>query len=390
MNKLFTLLATSKQLSDLCEHGASSGFGDLTSHAVARIAYDKQWQSQAAMTKKNVVENMFDVAHWTGLAKQSALVQPQVSAYGVTICSLADDYDSVGDQKAGEQSLLSLFIDAVWQVGLLINVPARTVVQQPINFNDYLVGDYLSVSKIVVRIADDAQVTFIDQIDCHQKVGGAARSVTYILGNRARVVVVHEQDWSLRTVGFMHMRATLAADSFFDYQAVVTGGNALGYEFDVCCADVRSQARVNGAIIGRQEQFVAVQSHQTHAARATVSSVDVRGVCNDAAQINFEGAVLIQQSAFGSDADQQSKFLIIGPKARAYAKPVLEALADDIRCSHGSAIGQLDAAQLTYLNMRGVDDVHAQQLLVQGFLSEVVAAPLQPFLQQAITVGNNA
>jgi len=382
MSKLLQLLPTREQLICLFEqHIADEQTFVLKKRIMARDRYISLWQQQLLMNKKiGAVQNDMELSWSTVMLSSSSIVKSCIRSDGVTITDLADSRDE-DEIDESSQSLTALFVQGAWQVGLLIKIPAGSIVKEPIDIADYVTISNGAITKIVIMLGADAQATFIDSRIVNQSF--LASSITYHLGNRARALVRHECSWQL-FCGIMHICAELAIDSYFELQAVIAGGQRLGYDVEIFCNGVRSQAKVQSAIIGQQKQLIIMQSSQIHRGAYTISKLEMRGLCAHGAQLHFDGMVHVAPSANGADAQQQSRFLVIGDTAHAHAKPVLEALTDDIRCSHGSAVGQLDEEQLTYLRLRGIAMPVARQMLTQGFLYEVVDVHAQPFLHTVI------
>ncbi|HEY6578097.1 MAG TPA: SufD family Fe-S cluster assembly protein, partial [Rhizomicrobium sp.] len=87
----------------------------------------------------------------------------------------------------------------------------------------------------------------------------------------------------------------------------------------------------------------------------------------------YQGKITVSKGADGSDSRQTAKALLLGEHAEADLKPELEILADDVKCAHGAAIGDLDADSLFYLRSRGLPERDARGMLLRGFLEEAVA-----------------
>ena len=86
----------------------------------------------------------------------------------------------------------------------------------------------------------------------------------------------------------------------------------------------------------------------------------------------FQGKIIVRPGAQKTDAHQLNKNLLLSTTAQADTKPELEIHADDVKCSHGAAVGELDAEALFYLRSRGLDPAHAQRMLVEAFIGEVI------------------
>jgi Fe-S cluster assembly protein SufD len=99
-----------------------------------------------------------------------------------------------------------------------------------------------------------------------------------------------------------------------------------------------------------------------------------KGVLDGSSRAVFNGKVFVRPGANGTDAQQTNRNLLLSNDAHVDTKPQLEIFADDVRCTHGAAIGQLDDEMIFYLNSRGMSDDTARRLLTYGFAGEVLEA----------------
>jgi Fe-S cluster assembly protein SufD len=127
-----------------------------------------------------------------------------------------------------------------------------------------------------------------------------------------------------------------------------------------------------GLFFARGRQRVDNQTFLDHAFPHGESNELYKGIVMDRAVSSFNGKVLVRPDAQKTNAFQQNDNLIIGTKAEANAKPQLEIFADDVKCSHGATIGQMDEGPLFYLMARGIDKGTALGMLQRGFLLEVL------------------
>ena len=109
-----------------------------------------------------------------------------------------------------------------------------------------------------------------------------------------------------------------------------------------------------------------------HAAPGGTSRQHLRGHVTERAKAVFNGRIYIAEHAQRSDASLTNRNLLESPDAEVYTKPELEIYANDVVCSHGATVGQLDADALFYLRSRGVPHAEARELLVRGFLEESI------------------
>ncbi len=123
--------------------------------------------------------------------------------------------------------------------------------------------------------------------------------------------------------------------------------------------------------ITRANQKHIIETEQLHEAPSATSHCQVRSVCYDQSQSTYEGMIIITKDGQKTEAHQQHKALLIDEHARAFARPSLEVLVDDVQCGHGSAVGQLDPEQLFYLQTRGIALADAQAQLVRSFMQGI-------------------
>ncbi len=135
---------------------------------------------------------------------------------------------------------------------------------------------------------------------------------------------------------------------------------------------------------GAQTLEVVTEVH--HAAPNAISRQTVRSVAGGTATVNYLGKVMVARGADGSDGSQSVRAMLLDRTATANAKPELEIFADDVKCAHGCAVGELDSAALFYMAQRGLPPETAKRLMLQAFVAEafVGANDEEALLAQAI------
>ncbi len=132
-----------------------------------------------------------------------------------------------------------------------------------------------------------------------------------------------------------------------------------------------AEIELRGAYLGRISQSHDIFTRINHNQPNCQSSQIYRGVLDEGGKSAFQGKVVVARDAQKTNADQSNKNLLLSRKAEANAKPELLIYADDVKCSHGATVGELDANQLFYLRSRGLDEASAKGLLVEAFVAEV-------------------
>ncbi len=163
-----------------------------------------------------------------------------------------------------------------------------------------------------------------------------------------------------------------ARDSHFAYTALMLGGRLSRNAVDVRLVGPGASCRLDGLSLGREEQHVDCPALVDHAAPHCTSDQLYKTVLDDRATAVFNGKVVVRPGATKTDAVQRNRNLLLAKSAVAFTRPQLEIYADDVKCSHGATVGQIDAQALFYLRSRGIDLESARAMLVHSFALEVL------------------
>ena len=161
-----------------------------------------------------------------------------------------------------------------------------------------------------------------------------------------------------------------------------------GHAFGRIAVDVRLGARASftfgAAQLGNGDQTLEIVTEVTHAAPDATSQQVIRSVLAGRATGTYLGRVAVERGAIGTDAGQSVRAMLLDRTATANARPELEIYADDVKCAHGCAVGELDATGLFYLQSRGLTPAEAKRLMLQAFIAEAfVGAPDEATLSEA-------
>ena len=181
------------------------------------------------------------------------------------------------------------------------------------------------------------------------------------------------------------LAVTLAAGASFDLRILSAGA---GY----CRISVRaelgagSRFTLGAAQLGSGAHTLEVVTEVAHLGPGATSVQTVRSVAGGGAVVNYLGKVLVAKGADGTDGSQSVRAMLLDRQSAANAKPELEIHADDVKCAHGCAVGELDAAALFYMASRGVPPELAKRLMLQAFVAEafVGAADEEVLLEAAL------
>lgn len=136
--------------------------------------------------------------------------------------------------------------------------------------------------------------------------------------------------------------------------------------------DPSANCTMHGVTLAFSKQSLDLHSSIQHNAEAQVSRQQQRNVVGEGGEAIFKGRIRIPKQAQQTDSDQLCRSLMLGERARVIAMPTLEITADDVTCSHGASVADLDENSMFYLAARGVDRKEARALLLRGFVLELV------------------
>lgn len=192
------------------------------------------------------------------------------------------------------------------------------------------------------------------------------------------------------TLHFSRTRATVAAGAFYDHFGLIKNGKLTRCEQEVLLQGQMAEARLLGVMLLRGSSHGDIVTRVVHGAPHATSRQICKNVLSDKARGVFQGKILVEKGAQKTDGHQLCRALLLSDKAEMDAKPELEIYADDVKCSHGTTIGDLDENALFYLMSRGIDRQTARGMLVQAFVGELVdqlsAGALQTLLQEEVAL----
>jgi Fe-S cluster assembly protein SufD len=166
--------------------------------------------------------------------------------------------------------------------------------------------------------------------------------------------------------------AEVGARGTYDSFLLTLGGRLARMEVHTRLAGEKATAHLNAAQLLDGNQHADFTTVVTHDAPATVSRQTVKNVLTGHSRGVFQGKIAVSRIAQKTDGYQMNQALLLSPDAEIDSKPQLEIYADDVKCSHGATVGELDPDQLFYLRSRGVPEAEARTLLVRAFLNEAL------------------
>ncbi|SLN57573.1 Fe-S cluster assembly protein SufD [Oceanibacterium hippocampi] len=225
----------------------------------------------------------------------------------------------------------------------------------------------------VIRLGEGARATVIESHVGAPDAAYFSNPVTEIFAGPSSALRHYRiQDESIKAQHLAHVAAELAEKADMESFVLTLGAALSRNEIRVAIEGHHVECKLNGIYLQRGTQHsdnTTVIDHKVGDGRADEV---YKGVLDDRASGVFQGRFIVREDAQKTDANQQSRAILLSPKARADAKPELEIFADDVKCSHGATIGELDEEPLFYLRARGIDTDTARALLVEAFLRDAI------------------
>ena len=190
----------------------------------------------------------------------------------------------------------------------------------------------------------------------------------------ASVTHVRLQDESLAAFHLSTLYAEIAERGAYDSFVLNLGARIARTEVHIRLAGVKGTAHMNGGQLLSGAQHADLTTVVKHDAPSCSSRQTVKNVLDGRSQAIFQGRIEVARIAQKTDGYQMNQALLLSPDAEIDTKPELEIFADDVKCSHGATVGELDAEQLFYLRSRGIPDAAARSMLVRAFLTEALDA----------------
>lgn len=272
--------------------------------------------------------------------------------------------------------------------GAYLYIPDHTVQPEPIHLLRVSVGGESPVAwypRLVVILGDGAKADLVvDQIGF-----GAGRTFQnsvgeFALGKNAKLNFLALQRLPKETMQFLNAQFYLSQGATLEALAFSRGGSLIRNEFVVDFEETDGKTSLRGLTL--LSDFSQVTNHilVNHKVPRCMSRQVFKNVLADKAQAEYTSLVHVWRDAQKSDTDQLDKNLLLSDGAHAYSRPQLKIDADDVKCTHGAATGQMAGDELFYLRSRGLDDKLARTVLTFGFAEEIIDAIPIPAVKRSL------
>ncbi|MHA7841607.1 MAG: Fe-S cluster assembly protein SufD [Gammaproteobacteria bacterium] len=318
---------------------------------------------------------------------------------GVIIAPMSEaltQYPELLEKYYGQQTPLKKpnivsFNEALWQEGLFIFIPKQVTVKpiiQLLYINDGGATPYSSHSHNLIVLEAGAQATLLEEYG--QGTPSSEKTLATVVNeiycdqfshcHHSRLQNCHEQHTLLT-----HTQIQQSAHSEYHHYSYDMGTRLNRNDLTIELRGDHSQCQLKGLYYVNKRQHIDNHIDIHHAVPHTTSTEHYKGILEDRGKAVFNGAVKVAPGAFKADAQQYNHNLLLSDKAEIDTKPQLEIYADDVKCSHGATVGQLNENALFYLQARGIPEALAKKILVAGFAQSIIEEhPMDPIKHKAM------
>jgi Fe-S cluster assembly protein SufD len=289
------------------------------------------------------------------------------------------------DWLVGEQNPFVALNSAFMLDALVLRVPPGAVVQEPIRIFNYsaFVKDVRAVHpRLIIVVGADAHCSIVETY-----VGTGCyftNAVTEIVaGDRSVVDHYKLQEESPEAFHVSTLQATLGRSANFSTHNISFGAALARNDVGAVLSE-GTEATLNGLYLVNGTQHVDNHTVIDHAKPHGSSHEVYKGILDGHAVAVFNGRIIVRKDAQKTDSKQTNKNLVLSDDAVINTKPELQILADDVRCTHGATIGQLDDEAMFYLQSRGIGKREARSLLTYAFAQDIVDRIKVPSLKESL------
>lgn len=264
--------------------------------------------------------------------------------------------------------------------GAFIVIPPNVVVPDPILLvfiSNPGAKPTISYPRTFVHAGSGSQATLIESYIC---LTDTAHSTNYLTNAVTEIyadenAVIDHYKLNQESSAAYHIANTqieLQQNSNFTSHSITLGGLIVRNDINAGLRAEGIECTLNGLYMGRDRQLIDNHTAIDHAMPHCNSHEVYKGILNGRARGVFNGKIFVREDAQKTDAKQTNKTLLLSNEASIHTKPQLEILADDVRCTHGATVGQLNADALFYLRTRGIGKEQARALLTFAFANDIV------------------
>jgi Fe-S cluster assembly protein SufD len=300
-------------------------------------------------------------------------IKPLYEAFKSEKELVAEYFDTLVSTEADSFAAMNT---ALWQDGFFIHVPADTTVQKPVlilHINDASQEQVIAHTRLLVIMESGSKLSIIEKFNT---VGEHAALHTFteeiVVKEKAALEYCKIQNDSGKTYQIANSNIHQSDSSRVDTFTLLLNGQIIRNNFTITIAGESCESHFNGLYMLHGNTVADNHTVVDHQKPNSFSNEMYKGVLDGNSKGVFNGKIFVRPNAQKTNAFQSNRNICLSPSAAINTKPQLEIWADDVKCSHGCTIGQLDEEAVFYLQSRGIDKETAQGMMLYAFTAETL------------------
>jgi len=275
-----------------------------------------------------------------------------------------------------EDGKFAALATAMSEDGVFVYVPKGVQLEAPLHSVLWAPGEgEVYFSRVLVVVEEGASLTFVHEAASPTSTQGAAIHVGLVelsLASNAVLQFVELQNLGKHMWNITHERAEVGRDARLDWIFGAVGSHLTKTFSDINLRGEGAEGRMSGFYFADGQQHLDHDTQQNHFAPNTTSDLLYKGALIEQSRSVWQGMIYVGPGAQKTDGYQANRNLVLSKQARADSIPGLEILADDVRCTHGATVSQLEEEPIYYLMTRGLPRPEAERMVIDGFFAPIM------------------
>jgi Fe-S cluster assembly protein SufD len=291
-----------------------------------------------------------------------------VEAFDLADLAGAPDWVQANLGKTGKDGMAAASL-ALMAGGIALRVHSGVMVEEPVQLA--FVSREAHHARVLIVVEDGAALTLLES---HAHAASLANlGVEIVLGEKAMLTHIRLAQSPAEAVQVEEVAVTQAAGSTYRGHFSDLGAKLSRLELAIALKGARTETNLSGVQVLSDGRHADVTTRLDHAVGDAESVQLFKHVVAGKSRAVYQGRITVEEGADGTDSRQTAKALLLDANAEADLKPELIIFADDVKCAHGAAVGDLDAESLFYLRSRGIPEAEARGVLMRAFLEDAVS-----------------
>ncbi|CEK09965.1 Fe-S cluster assembly protein SufD [Legionella hackeliae] len=370
-----------KGLRELTYYGFPTRHNEDWKYTVVDALLQQQFLSpQATQTEASIISDIpgkhqiliqnGQISGINELGKQlpsTVLIQPLFQALAQHEDKIKPYFNQLLKQEHGFHALNT----AMLHTGVVIYVPAGLIIEEPIVLSHWQDKEQAVHSRHLIIVGEGSDVTVVENYHGAEQSSYFTNTITEIwTAKDAKLTHYKIQRESKAAYHIGHIFVQQEENSQFNSHSLSLGGKLVRSDISLYLNKERAQCLMNGIYAPTEGQHIDHHTTVHHLVPNCHSEQDYKGILAGRSRAVFNGKVVVAKNAQHTEAKQQNKNLLLSAQAEIDTKPQLEIFADDVICTHGATVGQLDEDALFYLATRGINKHEASSYLIHAFAAD--------------------